>query len=210
MAFDIVLRKQLGHARIALKVAADMRTLVLQGPSGVGKTTILNMIAGLITPDEGHIRIDDLCFFDAEAGVDLSPADRRAGYVFQDGRLFPHMSVRDNLLYGWKLAAPAHRWMMLDEAVDFLDIADLLERSPEKLSGGEAQRVAIGRALLSGPQILLLDEPLNSVDPARRAEIMRVILRIRDDLKLPIVYVTHDSTEAQRMSGAAWEVARGL
>ena len=209
MGFDIDIRKKLGRANIGLKVVADMRTLVLQGPSGVGKTTILNMVAGLITPDSGHIRIDDLCFYDAEAGIYLSPAARRTGYVFQDGRLFSHMNVRENLLYGWKLAAPAHRWMDLDEAVAFLGLEELLDRAPDHLSGGEAQRVAIGRALLSGPQILLLDEPLNSVDPARRMEIMRVILRIRDELQLPIIYVTHDALEARQMSGAAWEVARG-
>ena len=132
--------------------------------------------------------------------MDLPPEARRVGYVFQDGRLFPHRRVRANLLYGHDLAPPGDRWMGLDEAVDFLGIGALLDRWPRSLSGGEAQRVAIGRALLSGPEILLMDEPLSSLDAARRGEIMTVIERIRDELKLPILYVSHDRAEVDRLA----------
>lgn len=207
MFFDIELRKILGRADIALRVASDARTLVLQGPSGAGKTSLLQMVAGLITPDAGHIRINGVDFYDSAQAISMPVAARRIGYVFQDGRLFPHLNVRANLLYGWKLAAPAHRWMGLEEAVRFLGIEDMLDRYPDTLSGGEAQRVAIGRALMSGAQLLLLDEPLTALDPARREEILRVILRIRDELGLALIYVTHDVREAQRLGGALVEIA---
>lgn len=132
--------------------------------------------------------------------TDLPPEARRVGYVFQDGRLFPHRRVKANLLYGWRLADPANRWMTLDEAADFLGIGHLLGRWPQSLSGGEAQRVAIGRALLAAPQILLMDEPLSSLDAARRDDIMTVIERIRDELKVPILYVSHDRAEVERLA----------
>jgi molybdate transport system ATP-binding protein len=170
----------------------------LFGPSGAGKTSILNMVAGLLRPDRGHIRIGERILFGD--GIDLPPEARRIGYVFQDGRLFPHRRVRANLLYGHHLADPADRWMALDEAVDFLGIGHLLDRWPHSLSGGEAQRVAIGRALLRSPQCLLMDEPLSSLDAARREDIMAVIERIRDTLKLPILYVSHDRAEVDRLA----------
>ena len=144
--------------------------------------------------------------FDAAAGIDLPPERRRAGYVFQDGRLFPHKRVRDNLLYGWHLADPANRWMSLAEAVAFLGIDHLLARWPHTLSGGEAQRVAIGRALLCGPELLLMDEPLSSLDAPRRGDIMTVIERIRDELKLPILYVSHDRAEVDRLATTVFEL----
>ena len=134
------------------------------------------------------------------AGIDIPARHRRAGYVFQDGRLFPHKRVRDNLLYGWRLAEPAARWLDMAEATRFLGIGHLLDRWPRTLSGGEAQRVAIGRALLSAPRFLLMDEPLASLDRARRAEIMGVIERLRDELKLPILYVSHDREEVERLA----------
>jgi molybdate transport system ATP-binding protein len=133
--------------------------------------------------------------FDSSTGVNLAPEARRAGYIFQDGRLFPHLSVRANLLYGWKLAPPQNHWIGFDETVAFLGIGALLSRWPASLSGGERQRIAIGRALLSGPAFLLMDEPLASLDRARKAEILPVIRRIRDDLALPILYVSHDERE---------------
>ena len=170
----------------------------LFGPSGVGKTSLLNMVAGLLRPDRGHIRIGGRTLFDG--ATDLPPEARRVGYVFQDGRLFPHRRVKANLLYGWRLADPANRWMTLDEAADFLGIGHLLGRWPQSLSGGEAQRVAIGRALLAAPQILLMDEPLSSLDAARRGDIMTVIERIRDELKVPILYVSHDRAEVERLA----------
>ena len=198
MAIDIDVEKRRGDRIIAARFTVGAGLTALFGPSGAGKTSILNMVAGLLKPDRGHIRIGDRTLFGD--GVDLPPEARRVGYVFQDGRLFPHRRVRANLLYGHDLAAPADRWMSLDEAVRFLGIADLLDRWPHTLSGGETQRVAIGRALLAAPEILLMDEPLSSLDAARRGEIMTVIERIRDELKLPILYVSHDRVEVDRLA----------
>lgn len=200
MSFEIAVERQLGDTRISANVVGNGGLTALFGPSGSGKSSVLNMVAGLLKPDRGRIVVGGETLFDSAAGINLPPEKRRAGYVFQDGRLFPHKRVRDNLLYGWRLADPARRWMTLDEAVDFLGIGPLLARWPRTLSGGEAQRVAIGRALLSGPRFLLMDEPLSSLDAARRQEIMRVIERIRDELALPILYVSHDHGEVERLA----------
>ncbi|OJY67528.1 MAG: molybdenum ABC transporter ATP-binding protein [Sphingobium sp. 66-54] len=200
MSFEIAVERRLGDAHIALSLTSAAGLTALFGPSGAGKSSVLNMVAGLLRPDRGRIAVAGETLFDSAARIDLPPDRRRAGYVFQDGRLFPHRCVRDNLLYGWRLAAPDHRWMTLDEAVAFLGIGHLLERWPRTLSGGEAQRVAIGRALLSGPRFLLMDEPLASLDAPRREEIMRVIERVRDELALPILYVSHDRAEVERLA----------
>lgn len=198
MTIEIDVEKRRGDRMIAAHFSAGPGLTALFGPSGAGKTSILDMVAGLLRPDRGHIRIGDRTLFDA--ATDLPPEARRIGYVFQDGRLFPHKRVRANLTYGHELAPTANRWMTLDEAVGFLGIDHLLGRWPQSLSGGEAQRVAIGRALLAGPDILLMDEPLASLDAARRGDIMAVIERIRDDLKLPILYVSHDRAEVDRLA----------
>jgi len=200
MSFEIAVERRLGDAHIALNLTSAAGLTALFGPSGAGKSSVLNMVAGLLRPDGGRIVVAGETLFDSEHRIDLPPDRRRAGYVFQDGRLFPHRRVRDNLLYGWRLAAPDHRWMTLDEAVAFLGIGHLLERWPRTLSGGEAQRVAIGRALLSGPRFLLMDEPLASLDMARREDIMQVIERVRDELALPILYVSHDRAEVERLA----------
>jgi molybdate transport system ATP-binding protein len=200
MSFEVRVERRLGERTIRAAFDAPDGLTALFGPSGAGKTSVLNMIAGLLKPDKGRVVVGGEVLFDSEAGIDLPVQHRRAGYVFQDGRLFPHRRVRDNLLYGWTLAPPEARWMTLDQATDFLGIGHLLERWPRTLSGGEAQRVAIGRALLSAPQFLLMDEPLSSLDAARREEIIQVIERLRDELKLPILYVTHDRAEVERLA----------
>ena len=192
MSFEIDIEKRLGDTRIALTLDAGQGATVLFGPSGVGKSSILNMVAGLLRPDRGRIAIDGETLFGD--GIDLPPERRRAGYVFQEARLFPHMRVRANLLYGVRGAADR-----FEDSIGFLGIAHLLDRWPRTLSGGEAQRVAIGRALLSKPRFLLLDEPLSSLDRARRDEIMRAIEHVRDVLALPILMVTHDPEEAERI-----------
>ena len=193
MVFDVDVAGRVGEAEVACAFAADDGLTVLFGPSGAGKTSVLNMIAGLIRPARGRVRVGERTLFDSAAGIDLAPEARRVGYVFQDSRLFPHKRVRANLLYG------ATDDARLDETAAFLGIAHLLDRWPRTLSGGEARRVAIGRALLSDPDVLLLDEPLSSLDHARRDEIERVILRLRDEARLPIVLVTHDAAEADRL-----------
>lgn len=200
MAFDIDIAVPRGNRRIAVRIAPAPGITALFGPSGAGKTTVLDAIAGLVRPSEGHVAIAGARLFDAAAAIDLPPEARGCGYVFQDGRLFPHKPVRDNLLYGWRLADPARHLMSPDEAADFLGIEHLMERAPRTLSGGEAQRVAIGRALLSGPRALLMDEPLASLDADRREGILRVIERIRDELALPILYVSHDRGEVDRLA----------
>jgi molybdate transport system ATP-binding protein len=200
MSFDVDVSRQIGDVRISARFEAGDGITALFGPSGAGKTTILNMVAGLIRPDEGRIAVNGHVLFDSAQGIDLPPERRRLGYVFQDGRLFPHRRVRGNLLYGYHLAPPDARWMSLDDAAGFLGIGHLLDRWPRSLSGGEAQRVAIGRALLSGPRFLLMDEPLSSLDAARRDGIMTVIERIRSELGLPILYVSHDPAEIERLA----------
>lgn len=192
MSFDIRVEKQLGDTRIALTLAAGEGATVLFGPSGAGKSSILNMVAGLLRPDAGHIAVAGKTVFGD--GIDLPPERRRAGYVFQEARLFPHMRVRANLLYGARGVAEG-----LEDVTGFLGIGHLLDRWPRTLSGGEAQRVSIGRALLSRPRFLLLDEPLSSLDRGRREEIMVAIEHVRDILKLPILMVTHDPEEADRI-----------
>jgi len=205
MSFDIDIAGRAGggsegEANIAVKIHAADGLTVLFGPSGIGKTSILNMVAGLIQPVRGYIRVDGETLFDADSGINLAPEHRRMGYVFQDARLFPHMTVRRNLLYGRRFAPVGDRVLAVEDVVGFLGIGHLLDRWPRSLSGGEARRVAIGRALLGAARSLLLDEPLSSLDHARRDEIMQVIEHIRDVLKLPILMVTHDAGEAERLA----------
>lgn len=192
MSFEIDIEKRLGDARVSLTLDAGEGATVLFGPSGVGKSSVLNMVAGLLRPDRGRISIDGETLFGD--GIDVPPEHRRAGYVFQEARLFPHMRVRANLLYG--VRDEAERF---EDIIGFLGIGHLLDRWPRTLSGGEAQRVAIGRALLSRPRFLLLDEPLSSLDRARREEIMMAIEHVRDVMRLPILMVTHDPEEAERI-----------
>jgi len=196
MFFDVDIAKRLGDAEIACRIEPGPGLTVLFGPSGAGKTSVLNMVAGLVEPDRGHIRVGGETLFDAEIVVNEPPEHRRAGYVFQEPRLFPHMRVRANLLYGWR---PGKGAVDVDETIALLGIAPLLDRWPRTLSGGEARRVAIGRALLSNPAFLLLDEPLSSLDRARREEIMGLLERLRDAVRLPILMVTHDRDEAERL-----------
>ena len=193
MCFDIDVTLRRGQRDIAFAFRSDAAATVLVGPSGAGKTSVLHAIAGLIRPSRGHVRVGGETLFDSGARVDLAVRRRRAGYVFQDTRLFPHLSVRANLLYG----APDDT--ALAETSAMLDIAGLLARRPASLSGGEARRVAIGRALLMQPRFLLLDEPTVSLDAARREEVLRAVERVRDGAGVPVLMVTHDAAEAARV-----------
>ena len=206
MSFDLDIMIERGDLRLSAAFQARLGLTALFGPSGAGKTSILNAVAGLLRPVRGRIAVDDTVLFDSSRSIDVPPERRACGYVFQDARLFPHRTVRENLLFGWRLAPAERRWMALDDAVAFLGIGHLLARMPRTLSGGEAQRVAIGRALLAGPRFLLMDEPLSSLDSARREEIMAVIERIRDELRLPILYVSHDRGEVDRLAGQVFQV----
>jgi len=201
MSFEVALSRRIGERTVELAFASETRLTALVGPSGVGKTTVLNCIAGLLRPESGRIVIEGTVLFDADAGIDLPPEQRRAGYVFQDARLFPHMRVAANLAYGEKLARIEDRWIKQVEVVEFLGIGPLLNRWPATLSGGETRRVAIGRALLSAPRFLLLDEPFASLDEARSETLMAVVERIRDELQIPILLVSHDRVEVDRLAG---------
>jgi molybdate transport system ATP-binding protein len=207
MSFEIHVEKRLGERRIALDHRSDNRLIALFGPSGAGKTSILNMVAGLLRPDRGRIVVAGKTLFDSAADIDLPSEQRGLGYIFQDARLFPHKRVRANLLYGFNLTDADRRWMEMGDVCAFLGITHLLDRWPRSLSGGEAQRVAIGRALLASPKLLLMDEPLSSLDAARREEILTVIERIRDELRVPILYVTHNRAEVERLAGEVVRVS---
>ncbi|HYC48858.1 MAG TPA: molybdenum ABC transporter ATP-binding protein [Burkholderiales bacterium] len=196
--------RDLGAFRMRVSFETHGRVTALFGRSGSGKTSLVNAIAGLTRPDRGRIEIDAQVLFDSAGGIDRPVERRRLGYVFQEARLFPHYSVRRNLMYGRDLAPPAERYVDFDHIVELLGLAHLLARRPGELSGGEKQRVAIGRALLSQPRALLLDEPLASLDAQRKDEILGYIERMRDDVRIPIVYVSHAVEEVVRL--ADWVV----
>ncbi len=207
---EVALRARRGDFVLDAAFEAPARgILALFGRSGSGKTTIATMLAGLLRPETGRIALDGAVLFDSAGRVDLAPERRRIGYVFQEGRLFPHLTARGNLLYGWRRTEKARRRLNPERVFALLGLDGLLGRRPGTLSGGEQQRVAIGRALLSNPSLLILDEPLSSLDPARRAEILPFIERLRDDLALPIVYVSHDMGELLRLADRAVLMAEG-
>ena len=193
MSFDVDVTVRRGVAIVGATFAVGAGATVLFGPSGAGKTSVLMMVAGLLRPDRGHVRVGDRPLFDVAARIDLPPERRRVGMVFQEPRLFPHLRVLANLRYGANADAP------VAAMAERLEIAHLLDRWPRTLSGGEARRVAIARALLRDPAFLLLDEPLASLDGARREEAMRTIEMVRDETHLPMLIVTHDPAEAERL-----------
>lgn len=200
MSFEVDLELLRGDRRIATRFVSDARLTALVGPSGAGKTSILNAISGLLKPRSGRVAVAGNVLFDSAAGIDIAPEKRRAGYVFQDARLFPHRRVAANLSYGEKLAKSADRWITQGEVCDLLEIGDLLGRWPATLSGGETRRVAIARALLAAPKFLLLDEPLASLDPERAERLAALIERVRDELAIPVLLVSHSADEVERLA----------
>lgn len=202
MSLDVDIDHALSSFRLEVRFSAPSGLTALFGNSGSGKTTLVNIVGGLIRPDRGRVAVDGQVLVDTTERVFVPKHRRRIGYVFQDSRLFPHLSVRSNLLYG--------RWFTrhdeggaaadLSGVVDLLGIGALLARRPASLSGGEKQRVAIGRALLARPRLLLMDEPLASLDEARRAEILPYIERLRDEMGVPILYVSHSVAEVARLA----------
>lgn len=211
LTLDVTLRQQAFELRI--RDASSVEVLGLFGPSGSGKTTLLETIAGIRTPDAGEIRVGDRVLFSSAAGTNLPPRDRQIGYVPQDALLFPHLDVNGNITYGVR---HRRRFVPGDEEsrwrsalVEILDLEPLLARRVQKLSGGEKQRVAIARALMTQPAVLLLDEPLAGVDRARRDRILPYVLRIRRDLHVPLVYVTHDEAELTAMADRVLHLEAG-
>ncbi len=214
IALDVELEQ--GSFSLSARIELDSRAAALFGPSGAGKTTILDTIAGLRTPRRGTIVVDRRVLFSSEQRVNLPPHQRRVGYVPQDVALFPHMNVRRNLLYG---RHPTSRFALrgtgpaaapdLDRVVRMLEIAPLTERGVRELSGGERQRVALGRALMSGPSLLLLDEPLAAVDVPLRRRILPYLQRVRDEMRIPIVYVSHDRDEVEALADSVVRLENG-
>lgn len=192
--------KQLGEFSLHASFASEGRVIGLFGASGAGKTSLVNMIAGLLRPDRGTIVIDGETVDDTAAGIHVPAWRRRIGYVFQDARLFPHLDVAQNLDYGRRMNRLPADPVQHRRIVDLLDIGALLDRRPGKLSGGERQRVALGRALLSKPRLLLLDEPLGALDEARKLEILPYLVRLRDEANVPMVYVSHDAAELRQLA----------
>lgn len=198
---DLSLTKRQGDFALDLAFTVQgAEVTALFGRSGSGKSTVARLLAGLDRPDGGHIRLGERSLFDKNAGIDLPAHARRIGLVFQDSRLLPHYGVRGNLLYGFKRIPAAERFVELDEVVDILGLAALLDRRVGGLSGGEKQRVAIGRALLTSPKLLLMDEPLASLDGARKAELLDYIARLAGHFRLPILYVSHAPEEILRVA----------
>jgi molybdate transport system ATP-binding protein len=206
---DVDIEQQLGMFRLAVSFSAEAPIVGLFGRSGSGKSSVINAIAGISLPVRGHIRINDVALFDAESGVNLPPDERRIGYVFQDALLFPHMDVESNLLYGQRLRARADRFIDEARVVQLLGLDALLRRKPKMLSGGEKQRVAIGRALLAQPRILLMDEPLAALDVPRKVEILDYIERLRDEVNIPIIYVSHSVAEISRLADTVVVLSEG-
>ncbi|MBP2443146.1 molybdenum ABC transporter ATP-binding protein [Rhizobium leguminosarum] len=200
MTLIVEVKQRLGGFSLDAAFSSERGVTALFGRSGSGKTSMIRIIAGLARPDEGRVVLDGEPLTETAASIFVPKHRRRFGYVFQEARLFPHLSVRANLAYGRWFAARTARSESFDHIVDLLGIEPLLERSPAKLSGGEKQRVAIGRALLSAPRLLLMDEPLAALDDARKAEILPYLERLRDETEIPIVYVSHSISEVARLA----------
>jgi molybdate transport system ATP-binding protein len=202
---------QLGSFTLAIKFETNTRGVTaIFGRSGAGKTTIVNVLAGLVKPQSGRIEIDGNVLLDTTNQINIPPEKRRLGYVFQESRLFPHYSVQRNLTYGMRRTPEAERCVDFDDVISVLGIEALLDRKPRSLSGGERQRVALGRALLTSPKMLLMDEPLASLDTARKQEILPFIERLRDHFDIPIVYVSHDMDEIIRLADTLVLIDDGL
>lgn len=206
---DVDIEQRRGEFALAVRFAVDAPIVGLFGASGAGKTSVVNAIAGIGKPDRGSISVNGTVLFDSARGIDVPPERRRIGYVFQDALLFPHLDVQRNLLYGQRLCPAVDRFIEPARIVALLGLDRLLRRATTTLSGGERQRVAIGRALLAQPRILLMDEPLVALDAARKDEILDYIERLRDDVRIPIVYVTHSRNEIARLADAVVVLAHG-
>lgn len=188
---DIDLKRTQGDFSLHIKCKIDEPAVGLFGPSGAGKSTLLGMVAGLTKPQSGHLILDDQCLFDSKRGIDLPLHKRNIGVVFQDSRLFPHLDVQENLKYGFNLLPEKSRRLSFSKITELLEIGHLLTQKSHQLSGGEKQRVALGRALLTSPRLLLLDEPLASLDVRLKQQILPFLRRVKDELQMPMIYVSH-------------------
>lgn len=204
MLIDCHFQLQMGQFLIEPSFQSDASVIGLFGASGSGKTSILHAIAGLNTPSSGLIKIQGQTWFDSDQKINLSTQKRHVGLVFQDAQLFPHKTVKQNLLFGLKHLAQQERHFEADYIIELLKLEHLLERMPIKLSGGEKQRVALGRALLYSPKLLLLDEPLSALDAAHKAEIIPFFQKVKQEIKIPMIYVSHDIQEIKQLTETMW------
>ncbi len=200
MTLSVDVRQRLGGFELAARFEAAGRLTALFGASGSGKTSLVNLISGLARPDAGRIAVDGRVLVDTATRTFVAAHRRRIGYVFQDARLFPHLTVAQNLAFGRLFTPKSERYADRDAVIELLGIGPLLARRPALLSGGEKQRVAIGRALLASPRLMLMDEPLAALDDARKAEILPYVERLRDEVGIPIVYVSHAIAEVARLA----------
>jgi molybdate transport system ATP-binding protein len=199
-----------GALKLSARATIEGGTTGICGPSGSGKSTLLALIAGLLRPARGFIRFDEAALTDAGRGVFVPPWRRHFGLVFQDGQLFPHLNVRQNLLYGWQRLKPEERRFELAQVTQLLEIEPLLERRTAQLSGGERSRVALGRALLYSPRLLLMDEPLAALDDRLKEQILPFLKRVRDETRIPMLYVTHSRAEVDYLAERVLRIDDGL
>ena len=202
---------RLARGSFVLDINQDFQTSVtgLFGPSGSGKSTLLSLIAGFVKPDSGHLILNGVTLFNSEEGINLAPNLRRIGMLFQDGRLFPHLSIKNNLTYGLDLLSLESRVIHLSDVIEMLELVSLLEKRPYELSGGEVQRVALGRALLMSPKLLLLDEPLSSLDEKLKKQILPFLKRIKENVEIPMIYVSHDLEEINYLTTSIMNIQNG-
>lgn len=200
----VKVKGSIGEFSVDAEIEAGLGVTAIYGPSGAGKSTILRAIAGLWQPDHGFIQVGEVVLLDTDSSINLPTEDRRLGVIFQDPILFPHLSVAGNLKFG--MSKRETGW---DDVVQMLDLAELVDRMPRNLSGGEAQRVALGRAILADPAILLLDEPLTGLDDQRRAQVLPYLERLRDETEIPIVYVSHHRDEILQLADLVFTVEEG-
>jgi len=201
----VKLEGTIGTFSVAADIEAGVGVTAIYGPSGAGKSTILRAISGLWQPEKGYIQVGENVLLDTNGNINLPTEKRRLGVVFQEPILFPHLSVRDNLAFGMKKHETG--W---NGVIDMLDLGDLVERMPRNLSGGESQRVALGRAILSDPQVLLLDEPLTGLDDSRRAHVLPYLERLRDETSIPIIYVSHHRDEILQLADLIFTIDQGI
>lgn len=192
------------------KLILSERVNAIYGPSGSGKSTMLSLIAGILTPEQGKIVVNGDCLFDSAKAINIPIHERRIGLVFQDGRLFPHMSVQQNLCYALQFLPIEAQHFKLDEIVSLLEIAPLLTQKPHQLSGGEKQRVALGRALMSSPRLLMLDEPLASLDDRLKSQILPFLKLVANEINIPMIYISHSKHEILQITDHIIPIENGI
>ena len=207
----IEVQARLKRPNFALDAAMELthRVTAIFGPSGSGKSTLLAVIAGIVTPDSGRVIINGECLFDSEQRINQPVYQRKIGLVFQDGRLFPHLNVAQNLSYALNFTPASQQQFEFRQITELLEIGHLLKQLPHQLSGGEKQRVALGRALLSSPRLLMLDEPLASLDDRLKGQILPFLKRVADEISIPMIYISHSKEEIMQITDNVMHIDNG-